>query len=204
MSSHLVFNGVGDAVKGESVLLGQEAAEAGRAPRPVPRGVREIRLTISHHEHNPRHELYKARGVVNLPTGTLAAEATDDDPQVVVNRIVDTLVAEVRRHKEKVRKDYVYKRKDRNRADLSAAGPQLQQHTEAGNREDFFRMPAPISASCATTPAARSACWSRRDPPPWRADGQRPARAGRDPGLRAIQGPPAEGVAGPLAHRPGG
>ena len=55
----------------------------------------------------------------------------------------DTLVAEVRRHKEKVRKDYVFKRKNRNRADLGAAGPQLQQHKEAGNREDFFRMLRP-------------------------------------------------------------
>ena len=60
-----------------------------------------------------------------------------------MDRIVDKLVAEVRRHKEKVRKDYVYKRKNRNRADLSAAGPQLQQHDEAGNRDDFFRMLRP-------------------------------------------------------------
>jgi RNA polymerase sigma factor (sigma-70 family) len=140
MSSHLVFNGVGDAVKGRI-----ESYWARKRPRlekllaPYPEDVREIRLTISHHEHDPRHELYEARGVVILPTGTLAVEATDDDPQVVVDRIVDTLVAEIRRHKEKVRKDCVYKRRNRNREDLSAAGPRLQQHREAGNRDDFFR-----------------------------------------------------------------
>ena len=81
--------------------------------------------------------------MVKLPTGTLAAEASDDDPQAVLDRIADKLVEEIRRHKDKARRDYVYKRKGRNRADLSAAGPRLQEHAEARNRDDFFRMLRP-------------------------------------------------------------
>ena len=96
-----------------------------------------------------------------LPTGTLAAEATDDDPQVVLDRIVNTLVEEIRRHKEKARRDYVYKRKNRNRADLSAAGPRLEEHEEAGNPEDFFRMLRPHLGFLRDYARRETACWSR-------------------------------------------
>ena len=144
MSSHLVFNGVDDVIKQRL-----EAYWSKKLPRlekllaPYPADLREIRLTVSHHRHDPQHEFYEARGVVKLPTGTLAAEATDDDPQAVLDRIADKLVEEIRRHKDKARRDYVYKRKNRNRADLSAAGPRLEEHAEAGNPDDFFRMLRP-------------------------------------------------------------
>jgi RNA polymerase sigma factor (sigma-70 family) len=39
-----------------------------------------------------------------------------------------------------VRHDFIYKRKSRNRADLSAAGPMLQRNAEDGRRDDFFRL----------------------------------------------------------------
>jgi RNA polymerase sigma factor (sigma-70 family) len=144
MSSHLVFNGVDDVIKQRL-----EAYWSKKLPRlekllaPYPADLREIRLAVSHHRHDPQHWFNEARGVVKLPTGTLAAEASDDDPQAVLDRIADRLVEEIRRHKDKARRDYVYKRKGRNRTDLSAAGPRLQDHAEARNRDDFFRMLRP-------------------------------------------------------------
>ena len=144
MSRHLVFNSVDDVTKQRL-----EAYWSRKLPRlekllaPYPADLREIRLTVSHHRHDPQHRFYEARGVVILPTGSLAAEATDDDPETVLDRIADKLVEEITRHKGKVRRDHVYKRKNRNRADLSAAGPRLQEHAEAGSRADFFRLLRP-------------------------------------------------------------
>ena len=74
MSTHLVFNGVGDDVKTRL-----EAYWAKKLPRlekllvPYPADLQEIRLTVSHHQQNSRHSFYEARAVIRLPTGTLAA-----------------------------------------------------------------------------------------------------------------------------------
>ena len=144
MSSHLVFNEVDDVVKARL-----ESYWTKKLPRlqqlliPYPTGLQEIRLTVSHHRQDSRRSWYEVRAVIHLPTGTLAVEANDEDPQVVLDRVADTFVAEIRRHKERVRRDYIFKRKSRNRADLSAAGPQLQRHVEGGRREDFFRLLRP-------------------------------------------------------------
>jgi ribosomal subunit interface protein len=144
MSSHLVFNGVDDAVKTRV-----ETYWAEKLPRlqkllvPYSKDLQEIRLTVSHHPQNSHRSWYEVRAVIQLPTGTLAAEADDGDPQVAVDRVADKLVAELRRHKERVRHDYIDKRKARNRADLSAAGPLLERDVENGRRDDFFRLLRP-------------------------------------------------------------
>jgi RNA polymerase sigma factor (sigma-70 family) len=39
-----------------------------------------------------------------------------------------------------VRRDYIFKRKNRSRADLSAAGPLLQRQKQSKKREEFFRL----------------------------------------------------------------
>lgn len=145
MSSHLVFNGCDDTVKASL-----EAYWAKKLPRlqkllvPYRTDLREIRLTISCHRQNAHRTWYEANGVILLPTGTLAAEANDKEARVAVDRVTDTLAGEIKRHKERVRKDYVFKRKTRRHADLSAAGPQLQRHAEIGSREDFFRLLRPL------------------------------------------------------------
>ena len=65
MSSHLVFNGVDDVIKQRL-----EAYWSKKLPRlekllvPYPADLREIRLTVSHHRHDPQHWFYEARGVV--------------------------------------------------------------------------------------------------------------------------------------------
>jgi hypothetical protein len=78
MSTHLVFNGVNDAVKARL-----ESYWAKKLPRlqrllvPYRKELQEIRLTVYHHQQNSQHTWYEVRGVIHLPTGTLAAEAND-------------------------------------------------------------------------------------------------------------------------------
>jgi ribosome-associated translation inhibitor RaiA len=102
MSMHLVFNGIDDATKARL-----ESYWAEKLPRlqkllvPYRTDPREIRLTVSRHQKDSQRPWYEGRAVVQLPTGTLAAEANDEDPQVVLDRLADVLVAEVKRHKER-------------------------------------------------------------------------------------------------------
>ena len=144
MSSHWVFNGVAAAVKERL-----EAYWAKKLPRLEKLLVhyhpdfREIRLTVSAHHQNQERSWYEIRAVILLPTGTLAAEANDKDPQAALDRVADELVTEIKRHKERVRHDYIFKRKARNRADLSAAGPLLKKDVEHGRRNDFFGLLRP-------------------------------------------------------------
>ena len=143
MSSHLVLSGIDDAVKARLEKYWEEKLpRVQRLLVPYPTDLREIRLTVSHHQDTHR-SWYEGRAVIHLPTGTLAAEANDKDSQVVPDRITDALVTEVKRHKEQVRRDYIFKRKARNRADLSTAGPVLQKKVEDGRPEDFFRLLRP-------------------------------------------------------------
>lgn len=143
MSSHLVFSGIDDAVKARLKKYWEEKLRRlQKLLVPYPTDLREIRLTVSHHQDTHR-SWYEGRAVIHLSTGTLAAEANGKDPQVVLDRITDALVREVKRHKERVRRDSIFKRKARSRADLSAAGPLLQEKVEAGRPEDFFRLLRP-------------------------------------------------------------
>ncbi|MDB5313761.1 MAG: hypothetical protein JWO38_7963 [Gemmataceae bacterium] len=145
MSSHVVVNECDDTVKGEV-----EAYWAKKLPRlhkllvPYRPDLQEIRLTVSCHRQTSRRSWYEVRGVIHLPTGSLAAAADDEDPRAAVDRVADTLVAEIKRHKERVRKEYVYKRKTRSRDELSAAGPLLDGHAAGGRREDFFGLLRPL------------------------------------------------------------
>jgi RNA polymerase sigma factor (sigma-70 family) len=144
MSTHVVYNGIDAAEKAriqaywEKKLPRLQKLLTNYRPELV-----EIRLTVSHRGQTPKNKGYELRGVIQLPTGTLAADAQDKDPLPAVDRIVDALVNEIKRHKELVRHDFVYKRKFRNREDLSAAGPILQKHADEGRQEDFYRVLRP-------------------------------------------------------------
>lgn len=144
MISHWVFNSVDDATKQRL-----QAYWAKKLPRlqkllvRYPADLQELRLTISRHRHDSQNSWYEVRGVIHLPTGTLAAEAEGKDPQAALDRVADALVTEIRRHRDLVRNEYIYKRKARNRAELSAAGPLLKRDVEKGRREDFFQLLRP-------------------------------------------------------------
>lgn len=145
MKIHLVLHGCDESMKASL-----ESYWSKKLPRlenllvPYPPDLQDVRLTVHRHEQNPQRAWYEGRAVVHLPTGTLVAEANDKEPRTVVDRLADTLAREIKRHKERVRKDYVFKRKARARADLSAAGPLLERDREVGRREGFFELLRPL------------------------------------------------------------
>jgi RNA polymerase sigma factor (sigma-70 family) len=139
MSVQLSFNGIDDAEKARvRTYWDQKLPRLQKLLSPHRADLFEIRLTVSRREKGSRGAAYEVRAVIHLPTGTLATEAEDKDPLAALDRVADTLVTEIKRHKELARRDFIYKRKSRNRADLSAAGPMLQRDAEKGRRDDFF------------------------------------------------------------------
>lgn len=90
---------------------------------------------------------YQLRGVLELPTGTLVAEARGNTPGAGISSLLETLVGEVKKHKAKVRGDQSFRRKLRKRQDLSAAGPQLTEALAAGRRARFFELLRPALQS---------------------------------------------------------
>ena len=193
MSRHLVFNSVDDVIKQRL-----EAYWSRKLPRlekllaPYPADLREIRLTVSHHRHDPQHRFYEVRGVVILPTGTLAAEATDDDPETVLDRIADKLVAEIRG--TRARSGGIMSTSGRTATGPISAQPGL--NCKSTPRPETGRTSSgcsdPTSGSCGLRPPRDPHAGAGGDAPPRGAVGRRPARTGHDPGLRAVRGPPAK------------
>jgi RNA polymerase sigma factor (sigma-70 family) len=140
MSTHIVFDGVDEAFRARV-----EAYWAKKLPRlekllvHYNPDLKEVRLTVSEHHQAPQRARFEVQGVVHLPTGTQAARASDKDALAAIDRVVDELVREVKRHNEMVRRDYLFKRKRRRRNNLSAVGSLLQQDVKEGRRDDFFK-----------------------------------------------------------------
>ncbi len=144
MSSHLVFSEVDDAVKARlEAYWEKKLPRLQRLLAPYRTDLQEIRLTVYRHQQSPQRSWFEVRVVIELPTGTLAAEENDKDPQAALDRVVDKIVREIKRHKELVRHDYLYKRKSRRRADLNATTPMLQRDKDRNQRESFFRLLRP-------------------------------------------------------------
>lgn len=143
MNSHVIFVACLEPVKAEV-----EAYWAKKVPRlrkllgPFGEALPEIHLTVACHQQNPQSEWYEVGGVIHLPTGSLAARASDKVPRVAVDLVADKLVEEIKRHKEHLRHGYEFKRKLREA--VSAAGPVLQRHNEHGRKDQFFRELRPL------------------------------------------------------------
>jgi ribosomal subunit interface protein len=139
MSNHGVFNGCDTGVKaGLKDYWEKKLPRLRRVLVPYRTELQDIRLTVHCHRKNGAAAWYDVRAVVHLPTGALAAEATDDDGYAALDRAADKLVKEIKKHKEQVRRDYVFKRRRGHREDLSAAGGVLQEHAKFRRRDDFF------------------------------------------------------------------
>ena len=145
MSSHLAFNGCDDIVQnGLQASWNKKLPSLQKLLAPYRTDVQEIWLTVHCHREKSQRLWYEVRGVIQLPTGTLTAEAEGKDSQGVVTDVANTLASEIKRHKERFRNDFVFKRKTRERANLSAAGPPLQRDAKSGRREDFFHLLRPL------------------------------------------------------------
>ena len=103
----------------------------------------QARLRISVH-HKPRPSTFEVRAVLQLPVGTLVAEEIDQSPAAALNPVIDALVRELKHHKERLRREYVYQRKHRRREDLIAAGPLLERDAFLGRRQAFLDLLRPL------------------------------------------------------------
>lgn len=69
--------------------------------------------------------LFKSRSVLRLPTDTLVAEGLAKAWREAMDQMVDRLAAELRRHRERIRHDDAYKRKNRRTETVMRWRPQL-------------------------------------------------------------------------------
>ncbi len=146
MSIHVVLEGLQEQpTRAELELYWHD--KVGRIRRLLkgyPDDLYELRLTVHASSKSDQTRFFEARGVVRLPTGTLVCQREGKDVFALVDQIVDNLVRQVKRHRELVRKDYLYKRKNRARRDLAGAEPLLARDKSRGRRDDFFRLLRPL------------------------------------------------------------
>src|SRR5919108_1910730 len=120
MATHWVFNDCDRQTKADAQSYG--AGKEGRLSRHLtsfaPDG-QDLRLTVS---RQPQPSAFHVRAVLHLPTGKLVAEDTDKQSHVALDRVAHMLVEELKRHKEHLRRDHVYRRKTR-RSSGRAGGP---------------------------------------------------------------------------------
>jgi ribosomal subunit interface protein len=145
MGSHVVFTECDDALRARlQAYWEKELPRLQKYLTNYPSDAVDVRLTVHRRPKTPTYALFEVRGVVEMPTGTVVAEWSEDNPEAAIDHVVKKLAEDLRRHKELVRKDYLYKRKSRRRDDLSAAGPLLKQHRDAGERDSFFQVLRPL------------------------------------------------------------
>jgi RNA polymerase sigma factor (sigma-70 family) len=144
MISHWVFEGVDDSLKPRlESSWEKELPRIQKLLKPYPPDLQEIRLTVIHHESKPQGSRYEVKAVLRVPTGTLVAGASGRDPEALLDHVADTLVWEIKRHKERARRDQSSEQKTRNRADLAAVLPLLEKHAEDGDQAGFLRLIRP-------------------------------------------------------------
>jgi ribosomal subunit interface protein len=125
MSSHIVFKGCDDTVKANlDAYWTTKLERLQKVLVPYRSDTQEIGLTVYYHGNNKGRSRYELRLAVHLPTGALAATAEDKDPKVALDQVIDKLVAEIKRHKDYVRQDYLFKRKSREEIEPETTGPE--------------------------------------------------------------------------------
>ncbi len=104
--------------------------------------LRELRLAL--YRHHGEQGPWELRAVLQLPTGTLVTEETGPDWRECIDVVADELVRQIKRHKEQVRKDYLYRRRRVRREDQSTAGPYLERDRTENRSEAFFQLLQPL------------------------------------------------------------
>lgn len=143
MDVHWVFNKCDESVK--TTLRSYWTKKWPRLEKlidPIIEDFIDVRLTVTCHEQSPIRLWYDVHAVINLHSGTLAADAEDKNPTKMLDLAVDRLVEELKRHREQVRKDHVFKRKTRSHDAISATGPQPPANRQ--QRKDFFDILRPL------------------------------------------------------------
>lgn len=104
-----------------------------------PEDQRHLRISVS-----ITHERYSLRGVLVLPTGTLVAESTAPTLHAAMDEVVDCLVQQIRRHRESIRRDDVYRRRRSRRDEWAQTLPVTKEGRLGRGQADFFDLVRPM------------------------------------------------------------
>ncbi len=142
MSDHMVFQGCAtwqkEAIKS---YWQQKIPRIERLLTRFPEDQRELRLTAT---RKPKR--FDLRVVLLLPTGSLVAEASSPTDRDAVDAVAGKLVAEVRRHKEVIRREHLYHRKQYREELSRQAEVLLQPEVRALDQSAFFALLSPLMA----------------------------------------------------------
>lgn len=107
-----------------------------------PDALREISLAVEK-VHSP--ERFHTKAAIHLPTNTLVAEELADSWQESFDKVADELSRRIKRHKEKLRRDWAYRRKGRRKGDLEAASKRLAGRPIGLQQKEFFESLRPLT-----------------------------------------------------------
>lgn len=113
-----------------------------RLLQPIPEDQQSLRLSM-----RPAKNGWDVRVILVLPTGTLVAEEQTfhrDEWPAAVDRVADKLAMEIRRHKEKLRHDDVYRRKRRREDEFHRVRSFLESDVRKGDRASFMELIRPL------------------------------------------------------------
>ncbi len=142
MSDHMVFQGCATWEK-EAIRAYwlQKMPRIERLLTRFPEDQRELRLTATHKPK--RFDLHVA---LLLPTGSLIAEASSPTDRDAVDAVASKLAGEVRRHKEVIRREHLYHRRQRREELSRQAEASLQPQTPKLDQNVFFNLLTPLMA----------------------------------------------------------
>lgn len=83
------------------------------------RNVRELQINMQRLDQ-PR--MFEGRMVLRLPTATIRVETRDSDALAAIDQLMDQLVRRIKRHVERLQKDWPARRARVNRAAMRASG----------------------------------------------------------------------------------
>lgn len=142
MSEHVVFHGCSDQQKENlQSYWYQKVPRIEKLLARFPDDQRELRLTVT-----CKPKRYDVHAVLLLPTASLAAGASSQFGRQAIDAVVSKLVAEVRRHKEVIRHEDQYRRKQRRQELSRRAAAVLQPAAPRPDKETFFNLLNPVMA----------------------------------------------------------
>lgn len=116
MKTRWTFHGCDDQSKAEvQAYWAKKAPRLERMLGRFPDERRELNLYLHWH---PSLQRYEGRLILHLPTGVLVAEESEAGVRPLLDQLADFLVASVKRHKEKLRRDWSYRRRNRQGEDV--------------------------------------------------------------------------------------
>ena len=101
----------------------------------------QLDLTLYHH---PGHDSWELRAVLKLPTGSLVSTSEQNKLETVVDEVVKLLTQQLRRHKSRVRREHVIRRRRQRGREFVTATPFLEQDVARDRREEFFQLLSPL------------------------------------------------------------